>query len=1540
MDRGNSIAVRQSAKPLPIPQDFIPTTPPDSVTNQSDLQPWHRLFKARLDWALAIVERCRSMADDTQRHQDAREVIHAGLRAASGNHDSHIRSLARKLDNAKTWADDILRKHNDDIERWEANLQRLAGVPALEPVLGLVRPAKARREHDGDEANANTRVREGFRLAASTAGDEVTLRALIGFDDVRAAAMDAKSLSSKLGQIISELSNSVDSIISDHNSLLDALDNSPHKNESKSQEDEFEEPSKLLEEMLILIKKISSDFEHVATLPESPKSASQVSKLALLHTRNYLPSLLQYAREMSDLQRISVEQRNQTQAQAVKQHMPAISSIESRLSGTTLELDNLSIPPDAADALDTLSLVSRLPYIYGSVLIEVVRRQEWTDKLKNDTSILAEELAGYRSEEDRRRRKWLRSMHDVVAANYFERSARALGVEINMQHDDNEIAIETGKQVFIPRITRADLYAYVNVLARIRGLEAAAEQLGNMVRDLDRSTKQQAKHVKAFKMGSVHETGLGRRSVLMMRGGADDARSEGNNYGGIKNDDQMKSLKTTNAKLEDELKSQKSRVRKLEDLLHRQSQLSNNASVGNSNSRPPSGTFVTPQTMPSALQTAQSAAIPISNIPQTGSEATPTERTFSPAPARPSHELSRNSPVSSRRYSSNATTNPVTDERVLTAKILKLEAELHEERGHRSALERQAAESAAATETAHDELHQQIAEANSTKKDIMENMEAQQKEFADERKMLEEELARHKTRVEELEDELEGMIGSKNGYGNESRVRDLEGEISRMREEAYTAEAELDDTRRNLLGNIFENLLFDRTTGKSELTDRVFNTNDTLDGLLTLVQERTEHVRQRIMELGMEKRTLKEKEESHKSELAAKTFEVASLNETIRSQEDKLKLQSTSLDEERDTISSLRQQLTTAEARMVRVTSELKDSQSHVNSLDVELSSLQIRSERLQIKANGSTARAKKNIKRVKNLADRLGWQGERLLGLVEGLGFVVMYGENGELNVQRASKVAGLERSGVIGGGVAVAASNNQNKNANLNSSVVSLRASTDMLGKTDSRERATVANNVDNENDASAIGTNHGDGGEVKDNRDDDDDDDDDAKYAAYLGTLPLNPNNPSHLNILCDVITKRTRDIEHTARKWQKEARAYRDRSYRLHTDAHYNKIAFRGFREGDLALFLPTRNHQQMAAVARTKSNAANPAATTTPWAAFNSGAPHYFLRERDGHRLTGREYLVGRIVRIEERFVDLGASGQTNQVAKLEPRDISKNRGTEKDRSKDAAALVSYPSTGGALDDADHMRDEFYASSNPFDLSDGLRWFLVDAVEEKPGAPSTPGLGKSTVASAHVDAKGTSSIRRAKNLSFGGSASGTGFMGGNNGGTGGASISIGGIIGSGISGIVGNAGGGLGEASRTLNKSLESRRSSSGSKVGSIGGNSNAGSGSNMGGNRSGNEGVAVAEFTTRVAQSEGAGKNVQSNDLNAPATTTTFSPLNDNHHPHATSHLSITRNANEEDGEDYDGTLEEEQEQQQQKKKDEEQAHQSDEVRRTQLPGP
>jgi autophagy-related protein 11 len=125
-----------------------------------------------------------------------------------------------------------------------------------------------------------------------------------------------------------------------------------------------------------------------------------------------------------------------------------------------------------------------------------------------------------------------------------------------------------------------------------------------------------------------------------------------------------------------------------------------------------------------------------------------------------------------------------------------------------------------------------------------------------------------------------------------------------------------------------------------------------------------------------------------------------------------------------------------------------------------------------------------------------------------------------------------------------------------------------------------------------------------------------------------------------------------------------------------------------------------------------------------------------------HKLSTRDWLLARITKVEERVVDLSKS----------------LNGVHPDRRS-----IGDMSDGASLDD-----------ENPFELSDGLRWYLLDAIEEKPGAPSTPGLGKSTVASANVDAKGSIRLKRASTA---------------------------------------------GNVTKTLTRSLDSRRSSSNSKKG-------------------------------------------------------------------------------------------------------------------------
>jgi autophagy-related protein 11 len=170
--------------------------------------------------------------------------------------------------------------------------------------------------------------------------------------------------------------------------------------------------------------------------------------------------------------------------------------------------------------------------------------------------------------------------------------------------------------------------------------------------------------------------------------------------------------------------------------------------------------------------------------------------------------------------------------------------------------------------------------------------------------------------------------------------------------------------------------------------------------------------------------------------------------------------------------------------------------------------------------------------------------------------------------------------------------------------------------------------------------------------------DSDEEADKYSRYLGRIVID------LDAFGQSVTTRVRDAEKYAKKWQKEARAYREKSKRATAEAE-NKIAYRQFKEGDLALFLPTNNGR--------------------PWAAFNVNAPHFFLHENEAHRLGGgRDWLLARITKVEERTVD----------------------------------LASHPSGAAA------------GEHNPFDLADGLRWFYLDAIEEKPSTLASRELARS------------------------------------------------------------------------------------------------------------------------------------------------------------------------------------------------------------------
>ncbi|KAH5508326.1 autophagy-related protein [Parastagonospora nodorum] len=1183
----------------PLPDVFTPDDPPNTLSNNTDLGAWQTLFQARRDWAFDVLEKSHSMSRIATKYFAEQATIAKGTQIAVGNHDSHIQGLDAKYKAAKEWFDGVEKEAGDNLRRLDADFGQLGGIPAKVEFAQFLA-----KEMRSAEAAQNARKSALSRTAS--------LQEFLDIDAVKRATGTSKRVREAIRKRMAVMNTQLEKIGADYQELLGAVGQS----QSRSLVDDSEEPLRLYNEIDAVAKKVESDFEHVMGLEASSKSVAQVSKMALLHTRNFLPAIKEYSVEMSDLLRRSVEQKDFAIRNSVES-MQGITNIESVITSINAELDAFGIPDEGVAAFELISLVGRLPYVYGTLLIEAVRRREWTERLQKDTSSLAEEMATFQEEEERRRKKWLKPIAEVV--NLEAVQGGIVGFEMNVQPEKN----------IWPVVNRDDLVEYHQILQGLEGQSTEAEALGHAIKDLDRPTKQQIKRAKNFKMGSVHEPAFGKASALMVRG-----------------DDELRVIKEANLKLEDELRGSKSRVRRLEDLLHRQSQ-SSRLSIGGP---PPSFGAQSP-----------------------GDPSTLALETASP---KPFEEHSRRSSVSSRRFSTNQGQD---DKR----RVVRLEQELAAEKEARANLEKQA--QARRDEDA--ESQRRFEEAMSTKNNIMENMKAQQREFADERRSLESEIQAYKTKIEEAEDELDRVLGSRDHErtGVDARVQELASELEKARNEAaeHSRDAETRvaslqselDKRTQAQTQHMESLatvLTQLAPGESipeehaalvsrleDLAARSFSHQKELEQAVAIAKSENDNTRTQMEE---QENKLKSRTTDHEKEIAA-------VREQLETEQAKFVSISSELEDERRQLhdirakfaegetgsEELRKRVEEEEAKVGRLRIELAEKNSHINGLDIEL----MRLEKKVLKYEElDSSRTHQRVARARDLSQRLYTQHERLVRLLEALGFVIIQ-ENGEMVLQRASK---LGNSTVM-----------SDTNAGLSRS-------------TTTPSPTPLKRFLDDIGDLSFLQWTESASPEEEDRR-----------YQELIDKLDM-----FNLETFSDAVAKRMRDMEHTARKWQKEARAYRDKSHRFQADAH-DKIAYRSFKEGDLALFLPTRNNAHR------------------PWAAFNVGAPHFFLREQDSHRLHGKEWLVARISKVEERVVDLSKTLESGPRASPDGRSIASSNAVS------------------------------FEDDNPFELSDGLRWYLLDATEEKPMAPGTPGIkGAVTVKSSLETGQGE--MQRAKKKS--------------------------------------------------------------------------------------------------------------------------------------------------------------------------------------------
>ncbi|KAF7596460.1 oligomeric, coiled-coil, peripheral membrane protein [Aspergillus hancockii] len=1153
---------------LPSPQPLDLESPPDTLADQNDLQAWRNLYMARRTWAVTLTERCESIDKDIQGQNERTGIINRAISVALENLKTHVGTLEHRFTEAQAWANDLLKEQQAAVDGWKRTLTTLENIPARKDFSFLGRPSTPKKGKDKPTG---------------------TLRDYLDTEEVHRAGSEAVTVSSRFARQVEDVEKAVGGIAADTQHLVEAAFPSS-----------IDGVEGLLEEVETISRKIQSDYEHVLALPSNQKTLANISRLALSHTKDLLPSLLDVSAEIQANSEEAVKRYNAA-VKAGFNHMRQISSIESRLADVQSQLNNLTFQSDSFDVLYT---VFHMPLVYGSVLIESVRRREFSDKMKSDSLTLAEEMSVFQDEEQRRRKKWLKNMDEFISIS----DPTTPGIEVNLRGQEHEW----------PVVSRKEIESYIEELKSKPGMASPAQELTQLYKELDAPTRLQRRRSKAFKQGSVFD--LSRSSLL------------------LRSDDMVRSLRDEKSKLEEKVKGSESRIRKLEDLLHRQSHMG----------RPASGNF---------------------------------SLDFPSSPASPHPDtLSRRSSVSSRRMSSNQSS----EEKALIQRIVHLEAELAAERETVNKLQKEAhAERQSNTD--------KIQEVQSTKKDLIGNLEARQREFDDERRFLEGEMKKCKIRAEELEEDLDRIIESREHEKQDAdeRIHQLEMELQdvhahaeeevkkatglttymqslkeaeeglhvRIKElERQETERKQKDRENNLaLQAAFLNL----SPGGSVPAEghSIIKAIEVLSEGLSIHSKNAEEsaakataenkeLEERLSQMELEAEELNKTLEMRASELSR-------VKEELTQEKIKLKTVASELDDERSNFISLQSKLASGETgsdalreriieeerKLVDLSQRLTEVEAQAQHANDEVLVWRKRVEAMSETEQHAAGRVETCGARSQELSKQLFGQVEKLEHMLEQLGFTVVR-QDGDIVVQRSSKVNALSSTA----------------DTLSQSGVVSVRP------------------------DPSLLDWMHADSAEEETDR-----------FMAFMESL-----YQFDIDIFGDTIVKRVKDIEVLARKWQKEARGYRDKYHRTQSESH-DKIAYRSFKEGDLALFLPTRNQ------------------AIRSWAAFNVGAPHYFLREQDTHKLHTRDWLLARITKIEERVVDLSRS----------------LNGANPDRR-----------SIGEASDTTSFDDE-----NPFELSDGLRWYLLDAMEEKPGAPATPGLGKSTVAPAHVDARGSIRLKR-------------------------------------------------------------------------------------------------------------------------------------------------------------------------------------------------
>lgn len=1179
-----------SKPPLDPPPRIPSITPfPDDLESETDMSSWRLLFKKRKAWAENVRTQATALANCVRDTDSQIRTMHRAVAVAFANLEAHSVGLGESLVRLREWAEGIMAERERALARWEPAVKQLPHIP----------------------------VHDAFKMYGRDANDAVPPRRpnllsdFFDLKEVHTAAATSEILVQRFEKAVVDLGTDIENVCSRTDQLKTAIQQSAAGPPALNVEHQL---SGLLEELDVLTAKIRTDNDYARSL-QGPKSASAASKRAYASTTEYLPGLTAVAIDLGKLLTAVCEQKKFTSTTCHEQlqNIAVIQSISAPINPLINKLDVTYVDEDTNFQL--LSFVIQLPSSYGSLLVECVRRREWSEKFQGNSQRLAEDLALMKEDEEKRRRKWLRSTAGLLPFNLGDGSSQTVRAELNIRGDPSG---------GLPKITRQDVEAYVATLKAVGGMDATVQELTHALQEVDKPSRRINKRLKAFKMGSIHEATLMNSSSILNLPAAED---------------EVRTLRADKEQLSERIKGYESRIRKLEDLLHRGRAVTNGpyqAAAG-----PPIGRPSAPGMVPQSFPPTATTQYPDHQPPPPPSGGKPT--------------------VPHRRSSSEAQNSF----EALKARVAELTAELAAEKERAARLQKEASQN---NESEKKAMNARITQTEETKKDLIANLEATVQQNITERKSLTSEIEELKERLEVADEELY--------RAEEERVKPLESELGAVKSLLKTQHDEAIQQQKDLSGKL--------EAAEQCAADELAKLRAELETQIGRADEASRRAAQAEAELSTCRqdkaslaKALSDAETALEADRDERSKSQASLMGAMRQAHGHL-----SSDHPPEDPNLLMGQV---EALVAGAVAKNKELGSSLEAEKANYASLCEEKDFLQNRFDSRTLRAK-------DLTQRLYTHNARSIQLLESLGYKIVRGEDSMqiVKVPRTNNPAEstvLIKSAGTPGMPGDAQPQTQSQPQPQPTTQTQTPAQTQTQTQTQTQKSSPLA--AQDPPPAAADDVNLLYWMESPDS------DTESEKYSRYLKTIVA-----FDLDAFSETVINRVRKAEHDARQLVKQGRAYREKYYRARDEAS-EKIAFKSFKHGDLALFLPTKNQ------------------VTRPWAAFNIGAPHFFLREQDSHKLASRDWLLARITKVEERQVDLSRSTAS----------VNLPHGAER-------SSITSSDGGASLDD-----------ENPFELSDGLRWYLLDAVEEKTGAPTTPGLSSSTVASANVDAKGSLKSRK-------------------------------------------------------------------------------------------------------------------------------------------------------------------------------------------------